>query len=578
MGLNPRSWSIFAPSFKGDSRDPADLVVANARVLTSDDSNPRARAVAARDGRIVYVGDDNGAAAYVGPATRVINARNRVLTPGFIDNHCHVLWIGGLTGLMTTDLFSCESSEEIRDVVLRQAAEHPDSAIVMAQGWKQHCLPQGVPELELLDSWVPDRPVALMSYMATGWVNSKMLELMRERNPKALERLVPETDETGEYNGLLRHFHAFNPMDFVTIEELGTGAKEKIFAAMQRTLDDALSVGVTTMDDVQVYKPFFPTILEFRERGGLDRVRVRCGFYIPPDVLDDEGSFRADLEWWKELGRASSDEHLTLGRSVKLYIDGVASNHAAFNFKPYSDMPESVGDPLWTQEDFDRVIEIVHTAGLQACTHCCGDAGINRVINSYERAYRLYGAGDARHRADHCSRPERADIARLAEVGVLAAMQPTHFFGDVTVEKALGHERLQLFQPWRSIQDAGVELSFGSDWCAGPINPIYGLLIAGTRMNYRFKKDWGPDEKISVEDAIRHWTIGSAKALKMEADLGSIEEGKCADLVLFGTDPLKVSSLWFLLTHDLSLGALDDVVDMTVVGGDIVHEREGARL
>lgn len=578
MGFHPRSWSLFAPRFDRGGSRPADMAVTNARIVTCDESNPRASAVAVKDGRIAFVGDDGGIAEFVGPETRVINGRGRVLTPGFIDNHCHVLWIGGLTSLMTTDLFFCDTVDGIKEVVLRQASERPDCLIVMAQGWKQHCIPDGVSQLELLDSWIGDRPVALMSYMATGWVNSKMLALMKERNPDAFELLVPETDEKGEYNGLLRHFHAFNPLDFVSIDELGTGVKEMMIEAMGRVLHQAVSVGVTTMDDVQVYKPYFPIILEFRDRGGLEQARVRCGYYIPNSVLDDEDTLKSDLTWWKELGQAESDSHLILGRSVKFYIDGVASNHAALNFEPYTDLPDSIGDAVWSQEGFDRVTEIVHSMGLQACTHCCGDAGINRVINSYERAYQLYGSNDMRHRADHCSRPTDDDIQRMATIGVYAAMQPSAFFGDETIEKALGPERLKRFQPWRSIEKAGVDLSFGSDWCAGPINPVYGLLIAVTRLNYKMKKDWGPGEKIDIEDAVRHWTIDSARALKMEDEIGSIEAGKCADFVLFNTSPLRLSSWWFLLTHNLKMGALDGCVDLTVVGGKIVYAREGASI
>ncbi len=576
MGLNPSSWPILAPRFDRKGSDPADLVIANARILTCNVSNPRASAVAVKDGRIAFVGGIKGVSDHVGPGTVVINGKGRILTPGFVDNHCHVLWIGGLTGLMTTELFFCESAEEIKEIVLRQAAEHPDSLMVLAQGWKPHVLPQGVSRLELLDSWIGDRAVALMSYMADGWVNSKMLELMEERNPAAFERLEPEKDDSGAYNGLLRQFHAFNPLDFVSIEELGKGAKEMMFQAMGRTLDEALSVGVTTMDDVQNYKAFIPLILEFRDRGGLDKVRARCGYYVPNTVLDDEDAFVEDLAWWKEVGESESDEHLVMGRSVKLYIDGVASNRTTLFFEPYADDPNEYGEAVWTQEGFDRVVEIVDSMDLQACTHCVGDAGINRVINTYERAYKLRPGRDQRHRADHCSGPTREDIERLGKLGVYAAMQPTHFFGDETVEKAYGLKRLQLFQPWRSMEKAGVEMSFGSDWCAGPINPVYGLLVAGTRMNYRFKRNWGPRERIEIEDAIRHWTLDSAKALKMEDDIGSIEVGKYGDMVLWNHNPLKLNSLWFLLTHRLELGAMEDFVDMTIVGGRPVYRQEGS--
>jgi predicted amidohydrolase YtcJ len=577
MGLNPRSWSLFAPRFDGDGSNPADLVVVNARVFTSDASRPSARAVAVKASRIVFVGDDKGVADFVGPETRVVNGRDRVLTPGFIDNHCHVLWIGALLAMMTTDLFFCESADEIREVVLRHASKHPDSLIVFAQGWKPHCLPGGAPTLELLDSWIADRPVALMSFDATGWVNSKMLELLWERNRPAFERLVPETDESGRYNGLIRHFHPFNPLDFASLEELGPGIKDRMFEMMTKSLDDALAVGVTTMDDCQIYGSFVPLVREFRDRGGLEKCRVRCTYYVHRSVLDDEDAFRAELARWKELER-ESNPHAILGRSVKLYIDGVASNHSSFQFDPYYDEPEMYGDPVYTQEQFDRLVEIVDSMGLQCCTHCCGDAGINRVINSYERALKLHGDRDMRHRADHCTSPIPEDVDRMARLKVYAALQPTHFFGSQTSEKILGPERLPKMQPWRSMEKAGVEMSFGSDWCAGPLNPVYGLLIASTRLNWRLKNDWGPEEKIDIVDAVSHWTLDSAKALKVEDDLGSIEVGKYADFVLFNTSPLKLSSWWFLLTHKLEMGAMDNYVDTTVVDGRIVYQRDGSLL
>ncbi|HJY63544.1 MAG TPA: amidohydrolase [Ignavibacteria bacterium] len=566
------------PQFMRTGLQPADLVIVNAEVITCDDKNPQAEALAVKNGKITYVGGNDGIADFVGPETKVFNGRGRVLTPGFVDNHCHVLWIGALTSLMTTELFNCETADEIKNVVLRHASEHPDRLMVIAQGWKPHCIPEGTDQLKLLDSWISDRPVALMSYHATGWVNSKMLALMQQRNPDAFQRLVPDMSPDGKYNGLLRHFHAFNPLDFATLEELGKDVKEGMFNAMTRVLNEAISVGVTTMDDVQIYKSFVPIILEFRERGGLDKVRVRCGFYLPNTVLGDEEALRKDLTWWKELGETESDSRLVMGKSVKLYIDGVASNHTALNFEPYADKPNAYGDSVWTQKGFDRVIEIVDSMKLQACTHCCGDAGINMVINSYERAYKLHGQKFLRHRADHCSRPVNKDIYRMAEVGVYAAMQPAHFFGDKTVENALGPARLNSFQPWGTMEKAGVNLSFGSDWCAGPINPVYGLIVANTRMNYKGNTDWGPEEKITLENAIRHWTINSANALFMEKEIGSIETGKYADFVLFNTSPLGVTSWWFFLTHEIDLGKLDDFVDLTVVRGNIVYQKKDAEF
>jgi predicted amidohydrolase YtcJ len=271
---------------------------------------------------------------------------------------------------------------------------------------------------------------------------------------------------------------------------------------------------------------------------------------------------------------ASSDGRLTLGESVKFYIDGTSGNHTAFFLEPYADDPGEHGKPDWTQEAFDRVIELVDGVGLQALTHACGDAGVRRVINSYERARGINEERDSRHRIEHCQFPTTPDRERISRPGILAAVQPAHFFGDETAEKTLGPERLKWFCPWRSLEKDGIPVSFGSDWCNSPLNPMYGLLTAATRMNFRGKKDWGPGEKISLESGIRHWTIDSARALGMDEEIGSLEVGKSADFVLFNTSPLKIASWWFLLTHEIDIGTLDDFVDMTVVGGSVVYEKE----
>ncbi len=286
----------------------------------------------------------------------------------------------------------------------------------------------------------------------------------------------------------------------------------------------------------------------------------------------------ADLKGWRDLDARKSDAHLKLGDSLKFYIDGTPDNHTCFMAEPFANDPGNTGEPVWSQEDFSRIIAAADRLGLQACTHSIGDAGIHRVINAYENARAVNGPRDARHRVEHCELPMVEDLERMARSDILAAMQPTHFFGDQMVEEGLGPERLDRFMPWRSLEKAGVSVSFGSDWCAGPINPIYGLIIAATRMNYNGNTDWGADEQVSVEDAVRHWTIDSAYALFMEKDVGSIEVGKYADFVLFNTDPLKADSLWFLLTHDLDLGEMDDFVDLTMVGGKMVYQKPGAEL
>ncbi|MCX6349169.1 MAG: amidohydrolase family protein [Candidatus Aureabacteria bacterium] len=293
------------PRYPRTGSRPADTVIANTEVFTADEKNPRAEAVAIADGRIVYVGDADGAADFVGPDTRVIDARGRFLTPGFVDNHCHVLWIGAILSLMTKDLFACSNLEEVKAVVLKQARDNPTLPFVSGVGWKYDYIPGGLPDKAMLDAVIADRPVMLIALDGqTGWVNSRAVKLMEEKNPSAFRELVPSRDEkTGEYTGIFRHFHRFSPLDYFTPEEIGADARERMLKAMDAGLREAVSSGVTTLNDVQIYREFVPMVLEFRDRGGLKDARVRCSLYIGPHSLQNEERFKQDLAWWKEIGK-----------------------------------------------------------------------------------------------------------------------------------------------------------------------------------------------------------------------------------------------------------------------------------
>lgn len=563
----------------------ADLVVSGATIFTSDALNPHAQALAVRGGRIRYVGDEKGVTGFIGPGTRVIQAKGRFLTPCFGDSHCHPLWIGGIGYLMPSNLFACATMDDIAAAVRAHAAANPGLPFVGGIGWRMDQVPGGVPRKEILDGIVTDRPVVLMSYSGqAGWLNSAAVRHFSGRNPEAFEALLPVRDpETGEFTGELRHFHSVNFLDYYTWEELGAMVEEGVMDEMQAVLDSAVSVGVTFLNDVQIYPQFVPLLLKFRNRGGFDRVRVRCSYYIGPERLNDPDQLERDLLWWKRTGEEESGPHLNLGESVKFYIDGTPDNRTAFLLEPYSDDPGNYGNPDWTQEDFDTVVGLVDRVGLQACTHAIGDAGIRRVVNSYERARNVNGLRDSRHRIEHCEFPAPEEIERMGRLGILAAMQPAHFFGDEMLESGLGPARIRRFVPWRSLEEAGVPLSFGSDWCNSPFNPIYGLILATTRLNYKMERDWGPEEAIPLEDGIRHWTIGSAHALFMEQETGSIEIGKHADFVLFRVVPGE-SAGWLdyfirnFRVEGLTPRGLDDLVDLTVVGGAEAYRRPGAAL
>ncbi len=563
------------PEYPRTGSQPADWVIVNARILTSNPDQPRAEALAVKGERIVYVGDRSGGADFVGPETVVVNGRGRLVTPGFIDNHCHPLWIGGMTYLQPWELFPLKTQADILAWVKKRAEEHPELPLIGGIGWKMSQLPEG-PRREILDAVVPDRPVMLMSYSGQGgWLNSKAIERMESSNPAAFELLAPMRDpETGRCTGECRHYHVVNFYDYFTADEMGGAVEEGVMAAMAKTLDEALSYGVTTMHDVQIYPQFIPLILKFRDRGGLARVRVRGAYYVGHERLADEAQLKKDLRAWQKFRETESGPHLVLGDSIKLYIDGTLDNWTSFQLEPFTDDPTTCGRPDWTQEEFNRVVALADKLGLQCCTHACGDAGTRRVVNAYEHARKVNGARDARHRVDHCEMAIPEDRLRMAQLGILAAMQPQHFYGCEMIEQRLGYERAQTRGPWRSLHEAGVPVSFGTDWAAGPFNPAYGLLIAALRMNYKGDNDWGPREAIPIEQGIQFWTAGSAHALFMENDIGTLAPGKYADLVVFNTDLRKMPTLWFLLTHEVGLGTFDQFVDLTMVGGQVAYEKD----
>lgn len=417
---------------------PADLVIVNAKIFTSNARQPYADSIAVKGGRITYVGSFEGAGDFVGPDTHIMDGKERLITPGFVDNHCHVLWIGGMSYLQPPDLFECVTMNDILAKVRERARKNPGLPVIGGIGWRMNQLPEG-PRKEILDSVVSDRPVMLMSYSGqAGWLNSRAIKLMRERNPAAFERLAPVRDKkTGEYTGECRRYHVVNILDYLSWEELGAKVQEGIMKATTDILDEALSYGVTTMHDVQIYPEFIPLILKFRDRGGLDKVRVRGAFFVGRERLENPVRLKKDLSQWKAIGQNENGPHLRLGQSLKFYIDGTLDNRTSFLLSPYSDDPTRYGTPDWSQEEFNRVVDIADKLKLQCLTHNTGDAGARRVINAYERAMKVNGMRDARHTLEHCEMPVPEDWPRMARYGMIASMQPQHFYGDEMCEKPL---------------------------------------------------------------------------------------------------------------------------------------------
>lgn len=182
-----------------------------------------------------------------------------------------------------------------------------------------------------------------------------------------MSRLAPRKDASGAYLGL-DHFHSFSPLDFFSREEMDPVFQTIVPEAIAKVLDEAVSVGVTAMEDVQFYRNFAPYVLEYRKRGIFDKVRLRGAFYVDAHDLKDQAQPKESLAWWKEMDK-ESDQRLTLGLSIKFYIDGTPGNRTSFLLEPYEDDPDHYGRPDWTAVEFNQVIELLDDMRLQSLTH-----------------------------------------------------------------------------------------------------------------------------------------------------------------------------------------------------------------
>ena len=564
----------------GDSSSSAqsenDLIVLNAKIFTSNTNYPWAETLAVKNGRLIYVGDTETPKALNITAKKYLNAEGRTIIPGFVDNHCHVVWMGAMAGIMNMEPFQAQSLEDLKKMMTRYASAHPELPFIIGLGWTYSYIPGGMPTKEMADEILSDRPLVLWSSGGqTGWVNTQMLRRMMEKNPQAYQSLIPRLDANNQPTGVFMNFVSFNFLDFFTEEELTADIYAGMAAGAKQILAEGISRGVTTYNDIQLYKTFLPFLIQYSEEGLFKNLRLRGSYYVSQVSLKDEAQLKQDLTEWISYSVYNS-EQLKLGDSVKLYIDGVGGSHTAFLLEPYADKPDEYGTPFWTQEDFNKVCRLIDGMGLQLCTHANGGAGQRRIINSYEQVSYQNSAWDARHRIEHCELPHPDDWARMGDLGIHGAVQPSHVF-DVSQEYVdlYGIERVQRFMPWKSMVDNGVPLSFGSDWSAAPVNPLPGLFMAKYRLTL-MGKPWGTnDDSLDMDQAVRAYTLGSAIDLKMEAEIGSLEIGKCADFVILKEDIFADNwPTWFDPTTFDPFTDFNDKIFLTVFNGEAVFEEE----
>lgn len=512
---------------------PADLVVTSARVWTGAKGRPEARAVAIRGGKFVAVGSDADIKRLIGPDTRVIEARGRRVIPGLIDSHTHII-SGGLQ-MARLSLREASNREQFTRLTGERARELGEGKWVLGGRWTVDSWADPTPPgREWIDAVTPDNPVFLSRMDGhMGLANSVALKLAgitREGPPDPKGGRIDRDAESDEPTGLLRDA----AMELVA-RHIPAPDEAQLDQALLRAMRHANRWGITMVHDMFDSRdmPVFSSAL----RAHWLTVRI-YGFW---STRDWESGF-----WSLALGEPRfSDMFRIVG--FKGYMDGSLGSRTAYMAEPFADnAPErkdwrgllnAMADP--PSEMAERCL-FADKIGLQTAIHAIGDQANHLLLDIYEQVRRINGTRDRRQRIEHAQHILPADIARFAELDVIASMQPLHKADDGRyAEQALGSHRLQGSYAFGSLLKSGATVCFGSDWPVVTLNPFKGMAAAVTGRTHDGKV-WIPQENITIEQALRCYTLNGARACFKEAWLGTIEPGKLADLVILDRDLLSI--------------------------------------
>jgi predicted amidohydrolase YtcJ len=513
-----------------DKRLVPDIVIINANIHTMNQSQPIAQAVAILGHRIVAVGSSEEMQKLAGSQTRVIDAQGQLVLPGFNDSHVHFL-SGGFQ-LSSVDLRDANSPEEFADRIREFAEKLPAGRWITGGDWDHERWPGAqLPTREMIDRYTPNTPVfvnRLDGHMALA--NSLTLRLagVTRQTPDPPGGLIVRDPKTGEPTGVLKDA----AMSYVWRVVPASSFEEKLAAARAAT-NHAASLGVTSVQDmsagsdVGVYQAL------------LDRGELKNRIYAV-----------APLPRWERLAQTGVRAHfgtemLRIG-GLKGFADGSLGSTTALFFEPYKDAPNTrglAGDEMFPEGAMLERVRGADRAGLQVMIHAIGDKANDAILSIYEQVEKEDGARDRRFRIEHAQHLRPQEIARFGRDHVIASMQPYHAIDDGRwAEKRIGEERAKTTYAFRSLLDAGATLAFGTDWTVAPLNPILSIYAAVTRRTLDGKNPngWIPQQKISVEEAVRAYTVGSAYAEFQENVKGTITPGKLADLVIISDDIFKI--------------------------------------
>jgi predicted amidohydrolase YtcJ len=537
-------------------QEKADLVILNGKVLTIDSENPSVEAIAIKGETIIAVGSTKKIAEMIeNGVTDVIDAHGRLVIPGFNDAHVHF-------GPLDPDFIELRYTTDpsvITEKVKAQVAKSKPGELIHGGHWVHELFPdKNWPSKDLIDRVSPDNPVLLER--ADGHsvlVNSYVIKKsgITRNTPDPFGGEIQKDPVTREPTGILKDA----AMDLIKTGAVKTirsaeEEKEKTWQGYLLAMKEAREYGVTSLQnagwgDFEAYEKL--------EKEGELTSRIDIAAPLTGDTTK--------LKEYLELAKKYPDEGNWIRFGfLKAFADGSIGSSTALMFEPYSDNPGTSGLAMWPYEELEKMVLIADKMGFQIGIHAIGDKANNWILNAFEKTIEVNGRRDSRHRCEHTQTLQLSDIPRFAQLGVIPSMQPTHCISDkLFCEQRVGYERCKGAYAWRSLINAGSMLAFGTDYQVEPLNPMEGLYAAVTRKDRLGEEGegWFPEQKLSMEEAIKYYTLGSAYAQFMNDRKGMIKPGYLADIVIVDKDLLTIPESEIMKTK----------VDYTIVGGKVVY-------
>lgn len=527
---------------------PADLVLRNGTIYTVDAARSWADAVAIRDGRIVYVGNDAGVGALIGANTRVHDLRGRMVVPGLLDAHIHPI-SGGIQAL-GCNLSSGKTADEYVAIVRACAASQPQASWVLGGGWLMSVFGPGArPSRALLDAVVPDRPVLLWSSDEhTAWANSKALAIagITRDTPDPADGRIDRDPQSGEPIGSLQEGAANLVAKFAP-----AASAEQRLNGLRYTVQMLNAYGITGLQDASASLADLEAYAALDQAGGLSLRAVVAQWWEREEGLEQIGAM-------EQRRRQFSHDHVQAS-AVKIMQDGVMENYTAALLEPYLVEGSPRGIPMVEPEALKKIVTALDAKGFQVHFHAIGDAATRQCLDAVAAARAGNGSSGLRHHISHLQLIDPADIPRFRELGVVANFQPLWAYADPYITELtlpfLGPERTGRMYPIGAVHASGAVVAFGSDWSVSSANPFEQIEVAVRRVDPMLARGeaFGPEQRLPLPEAIAAFTINAAYVNGVERDAGSIEVGKSADLVvldqnLFTIAPEAISDTKVLLT------------------------------